>query len=424
MANYNQMLQRLINKSLLETDSKSIYVRENDHSAIIGPISRDTLKVFLDDSDLPEHFEIKSGTDDKWYGVYSHTYFQRRKPQLLSSVDFQKQTDIFVLVEGEKKGPYSPEEIRTFVNNKEIILTDEVSFDGGESWSKLYQVDEFDRRSLLQQPLPNSPEWEVFNESYNEVDQSLGHKSEESAETDAIAGLAFFEKIKNGNKEASDKDINDLNFGDSSAPKQKNKMVANFMWTFLFIFSAFGTYTILTNPKDAGLAKLQKEIDKENKQNNVGALNRNSRKPASAPVVHGSPINRVKSRAAVRRQPRSRKPTSRSFRSSDTFKNRFSERRMEDSPFEDERDERDEYEDDYNYDDDTDPVQNDPVRSKVSRETLDPNDNDDYYDDADELEGERIPAAEESSYGDVISGNSDSASGENVDELFDEEQEY
>lgn len=424
MANFNQMLQKIIDTQLSVTDMKTVFLRENDHSATIGPISRDGLKKFLDETDLPEHYEVKCGIDEAWNPIYSHPFFQRRKPQLISSVNFQKQNEIYILREGKKVGPYAIEDLKSDVKTKAILLTDEVSFDGGESWSKLYEVDEFDRRSLEQQPLPHSPEWDVFNESYNEVGESLTHKSEESVERDAIAGLAFFEKIKNGKLEQDqDKQISDLNFNTSEIIPQKSKMIANSFWAFLLVFSLFGTYNLLTDPSDGGLAKLKEEINKNEKVTKSSINNniKSNRQPASAPVIHGAPIPRKRINNRVIQKPRSRKPQSRSFRSSDSFKNRFDERKMDDNAF---RDIANEDTEEYPYDNDTDPVENDPVRSQVSKETLYPEDN--YYDDADELEPNDAKEyqddyqKEEVPFGEVISGKE--AVAEPAE--FDEEQEY
>ena len=138
-----------------------------------------------------------------WTPIFEHPYFQRRKPQLLStqsSEDGGEQT-FYVLKQGQKTGPFEKKRIATMLERKELLLTDLVSVNAGHTWGKLYQVEGFDRRTLKNSDqLPGLP--------FDGVFEKIEPTGTPDAETDALSGLAYLGNVKRGKVIEREKNAN------------------------------------------------------------------------------------------------------------------------------------------------------------------------------------------------------------------------
>lgn len=362
----------------------------------LGPFPGASLKNFADEAPFPEGTQIKDAkSTTAWQEIFSHPFFQRRKPQLVSTDNFsESQEDVFLLVEGQKRGPYSVSEVHVLIDTKEILLTDMVSFDQGHTWKKLYQYEDFDRRELSQGNLPESPGWEIFKESNQEIENELLNPKEEQIETNAIAGLAFLENLKSGKtssayNKSTIKEEEKIEEPIQEAetipfPKQnivqEEKASANpkikYAYAAAIFFLLSGSLFFLTNGNS-------------NKRSMAS-------KSADAPVLEGQPLEnedtessknvRGKARSNTYRSaivkkkngPRSRRPAS--ITDTDAFQQR---RKLSDDPYEyndkDPYDDMVKNDDVYDYDQGDTPVQQDPVRAKVDKKTIDPEES--YYGD-------------------------------------------
>lgn len=190
-------------KDILQTEEEilsKVEMREHifeikDAELSLGFISLYDLKAYVfEHEDEAKNYSVRNIDSDEWKNVFEHPYFQRRKPQLVSADNLKDADDqeFFILIKGQKTGPYEKYELSEMVEKKELLLTDMVSFNGGHTWVKLYQVDGFDRRALRDSSvLPGMPEDEVLRKSESSQ-SSIGDT------TDGFISLAFLGNQKKG----------------------------------------------------------------------------------------------------------------------------------------------------------------------------------------------------------------------------------
>ena len=305
------------------------------------------------------------------------------------SVDIKDGEMIYILVDGLKSGPFSKEQICEMVETHDLLVTDSVSVNGSE-WFNLHQWSAFDRRASHQEELPGLPQVNLFMASDKEVDDTLINKNESLVERDAMAGLAYLGNIKSGKKVQHHSDKQTAQSGDKvdldelpeiehlEFEKQSSKK-DTYVWGAVLSFALVGILYVFMPPGKSNKVAAKKVETKKSAK----IATRSAKKPAKI-------NNRAAKRAANRKIVKARKKKT-SFSKSKAFKNRAprrkpASRKIEKPVVEDP--------DDYYYDDGTDPVELDPVRSKIAKETFDPDDEeaDEYLD---ELDAEREPAGEE-----------------------------
>ncbi len=297
---------------------------------------------------------------------------------------------VYILVDGLKSGPFSKEEIVDMVQSRDLLVTDSVSVDG-HSWFNLHQWSEFDRRSSHSEDLPGIPKVNLFTASDQEVDQSLESENEELIERDAMAGLAYLGNINNGkraqhhndkyaNKDETKADIDNIPDLDPVDFQKSSSKKETYVWGAVLSLALAGILYVFLSPGAPN------KVVKTKAEPMVKRAIIKPRKPASTAKNNRAISNANKAKKVVKA--RSRKP---SFTKSKAFKNRAPRRvpaakKIEKPVVEDP--------DDYYYDDGTDPVELDPVRSKLAKETFDPEDEnlDEYLD---EVDAEREPASQE-----------------------------
>jgi len=421
--------------------------------APLGPFQGSNLKNFCDQNELPEETQIRDAKGVKdWQNIFTHPYFQRRRPQLISTQDFPEDYEnIYFLVEGVKEGPVTPLELDELLDQREILLTDQVSFDDGHTWKKLFEYEDYDRRDLSADKLPESPGWDVFKGSNEEIDQGLTHPSQELIETEAIAGLAFIEAIKSGKtakfydkkspnlsnqeveKAAENADILEL---PTQAPKveggQKSSLIPKAA-AMIFILVMIG----------GSLKLLSESMGPKNSQKNL--VNSESIKEQEIEQPNGQKSTRNSFRSPNRRartKARSRRPAS--ITEGDSFRDAKERRRMEDRPYEDDYqdpgyDEYNQVEKAYGYDNGDTPVEQDAIRGRLDKKTIDSNEN--YYDDETPFDDQEINAPDAGRNGDAptlepangrvqeVWGNGSSANGQRFpnaleEEVYPEDAEY
>ncbi len=160
---------------------------KDDKGNSFGPFQTDTLReTAAVDQDFFESVTAFNYATEKEKPFYQNTKFQRRKPKLVSLQGVESTDEFYLLIKGVKKGPYSLAEVKEMAQKREIALNIMASMDKGQSWIKLFEHHEFDRRLLKnKEELPFSP-----NESeLSKVPQNKVNKSNEADE--ALVGLAF-----------------------------------------------------------------------------------------------------------------------------------------------------------------------------------------------------------------------------------------
>jgi len=169
----------------------------------LGPIYNQDLKAYVaQDANFPISCFVSQFAAEEWIPILQHPFFQRRKPQLVARNDLNiEHEEFFLLHEGKKSGPHSAEEIDDKLKNGKVLVSDQISSDGGQSWGRVYEIEEFDRRNITPSgELPFMPEWQVFNNSFDEVEKDLTqlNSNSKAIETDAIASLAYLENLQSG----------------------------------------------------------------------------------------------------------------------------------------------------------------------------------------------------------------------------------
>ena len=368
------------------------------NSAPKGPYIGAQLKHVCDMIEFPEETLVRDAKNiGDWINLYNHPAFQRRRPQVVGQdKEISEDRHTYVLVDGQKYGPFNLTEITEQLETGDLLLTDLVSLDDGHTWKKLYQYTNFDRRSHTQEQLPSAPGWEVFNKSNEEIGEHLGDVDPSELDINAMAGLAFLENRQhqkvavqhdNGNEPSEEEtEAEVVQFTGQKVEKTHNKKKSSWKSDLgyaaaivFFLGSAFYLFTNdpLENQKivhqtesvksrTPASVKVEKEAQQEKEEEEKEAV-----------VKKSGTKSRTRSARAKRAVPRSRQPAS--LTENEDFRDR---RDMEDRPYEDDRDPyaaSDDYNDDYAYDDGDTPVTQDKIRKKLDKKTVDSED--EYYDD-------------------------------------------
>ncbi len=126
-------------------------------SIIFGPFETESLKHYVGEN---EHlFENASATrmdNEEYKPFWEHATFQRRRLQSVNS-DAPNEGPFWLLHNGLKVGPFSFAEIDKKIEVGVLGMTDYISCDDGHSWPKIYEIHQFDRRTLNPDELPMAP---------------------------------------------------------------------------------------------------------------------------------------------------------------------------------------------------------------------------------------------------------------------------
>jgi hypothetical protein len=181
-----------------QIESSELWMIKDRQGQMLGPFDTQSIKEYASQHEyLFEDSVAYNLEDEEWKPFFKVAKFQRRKPKLVPMQGLMSSDSFLVLFNGEKKGPFTLAQIQKFVDDKKIALNVQVSLDEGESWIKLYEHHEFDRRLKKNvDDLPFVPESEVFDHAQEAVHNKTGIRTKADDEEDAIVGLAF---MSNGN---------------------------------------------------------------------------------------------------------------------------------------------------------------------------------------------------------------------------------
>jgi hypothetical protein len=208
MAN-NQAVLTTYLKDILFSEEEIVKSVEREHifemkdkeDTSLGFIAVYDLKAYVfENEDEAGDYSVRNIDSTEWAPVFSHPYFQRRKPQLVPLAGLAQDNDqqYFILKNGQKTGPFEKFELLSMLEEKEILLTDMVTTNAGHTWMKLFQVENFDRRILKESDqLPGVPAQAVMN-----TNDSV---STHNPETEAISSLAYLSNVKRGKSVERDK---------------------------------------------------------------------------------------------------------------------------------------------------------------------------------------------------------------------------
>ena len=275
-----------------------LWLVKDDQGTSYGPFDTETIKVAAQ-----EHQELFEGyfafnlATEKEKPFFQNTKFQRRKPKLVSLHGLQTIDSFYLLIQGVKKGPYKLQEVKEMAAQKLIPLNIQASIDKGETWIKLFEHHEFDRRLLKnKEELPFSPAEEVLDHSHADA-ITINNQAKAKDTEDAIVGLAFIgsgndkgqqiqpvsqkEKAKIAQyKNTNQEDIKSSIF-DSIFEKFNFKYVG-FALSFVFVlFTAFNSFNSSFND-DSNSSKVAIRKVKVPTSKNIINGEQVKRKPAQA----------------------------------------------------------------------------------------------------------------------------------------------
>ena len=189
----------LLPKEALESGN---YPRSEVFEALIdekkmGPFWQEDLKDFVNDAGLHDsETKIKNIDEDQWISLHEHPLFQRRKPSLVGTSDINNPDNrYFLLSNGKKIGPFSNEELLSKIESLEILFTDYVSIDEGQSWGKIYEIEGFERRDLKPSKLPQMPDKSLLNNSLEDATNAV-QKSKDNDQS--LVSLAYIGHLNEG----------------------------------------------------------------------------------------------------------------------------------------------------------------------------------------------------------------------------------
>lgn len=362
-------LQDILNVDLETTKSKypeDMYfeIKKQGHLPF-GFCSLNSLKEFV--KQHPQSIDeliIRNSESTHWINLYEHPSFQRRKLQLLATDDFSldDEQEYFILSNGQKHGPYESIQIRAMLESKEILITDEISVDGGSKWHKIYNLENFDRRALKESDeLPSLPSSAVLNK--------VRTKLPENSTNNALSLMAF---IKGDRSKVNQKEVDEM-----SAITKTSKSIP--FAKILFLASAIGlsyfAYNVLSNlksPFKATTSKIGEQIENSNEV--PGNFNEDNFSSGLGEKIENKNIQQRQIHDGGRFEVRELSPIKmnrlpkKSFMDSKVYKDSQNDQGDYRYDAENDRDRQDIQENKY---DDSTPIELDPVMQQVSKEVYD-----------------------------------------------------
>lgn len=361
-------LKNLIDVCISVEDFKKLHITEIENTSWIevefqGDImgyakSEDFKNINLDNPLNTNNVRIRTYGSEEFKSLFEHPLFQRRKPQLVSAESLSAEAEQFYLLKnGQKTGPFATHELHQMLDQRDILPTDLVSVDDGQTFVKLFQVEGFDRRTLRSNhELPSA-----IRESLVAKNKEEHNYVKENNDTDAIASLAYLGQIKAGkmnDRVQEEKFENEMKEKYTSYSKGMILVFLAVVAFALFQMKSFFPLNFLSTKKPIGeqpeiLEPVGVPFDPTSRspgQNNVEDSGRNSVK-----FQEGNFQNRRINSVVPRKI--------KSFDQSSTFKNQRNENRDDTTtqfiePA------------DHYYDDNPAPIELDPVQSQVSKETF------------------------------------------------------
>lgn len=141
----------------------------------------------------PDHFVIalaKRMNEEKWLPFLSHEVFKNTlfKPEV---IDEPKEKQFWMLIEGQLSHPANLKEINKRIELGRLSLTDSISTDEGETWHKIYHLEEFAHKLHSSRELPVSPGEAQFNRAKIKVFEKLESQAQEVARKENMSGMAY-----------------------------------------------------------------------------------------------------------------------------------------------------------------------------------------------------------------------------------------
>jgi len=363
-----------------EQITKDVEVREHifeikDSTNTLGFISLYDLKGHINGhEDELTNYYIRNIDSNDWILIFEHPFFQRRKPQLVSSEEIKNEDDseFFVLIKGQKTGPYQKYEIMEKLENKELLLSDMVTLNGGATWIKIFQIDGFDRRRLKESgQLPGMPSEELLQ-------RPIERKNKMDVDTDAMSSMAFLVNSilgKNIKRQREDFLQDETIRNDDQSAKYKLLLIASIIGIiYLIYFNSKSSLNSSSNAKNANaIGQAEEMLSPKDKENNGPAKNQTNNEVSNR---QNNQINRqlnnqesINNNKFQRRSMAPVRPASRkSFMDTKNYRDNTPEKNTDNNA---ENSVENSAENNNYFYDNPAPMELDPVRSQISKENFD-----------------------------------------------------
>ncbi|MBL7665324.1 MAG: hypothetical protein JNM93_09330 [Bacteriovoracaceae bacterium] len=168
------------------SDTMLWFLRNNE--VVHGPFQESVLKDYIfKNAVLMESIEACNAEEKEWKAIFEHPRLGRRIGPVQVPPD-----GLFILVKGQKAGPYKIEEVQSLIAKNHVYYTDLFSDDSEKTWKRLYDHPQLNRR-LGAKSLPQLPEAGIFAKADSAAKDFLNSKRHQNQqdEADAVIGLAF-----------------------------------------------------------------------------------------------------------------------------------------------------------------------------------------------------------------------------------------
>lgn len=178
----------------------SLWMVKDEQDKVFGPYDTEGLKVYISRYQyLFEKTKAYNLKSEQWSDTFAVSHFQRRKKDKNKATQVYT-NEFYIQLNKQKSGPYSKDEIQTFLNNGQLTPKSPISTDRGKSWIKVFEYHAFDRRSLkTNQELPFRPDKDILEKVALTKEEIIKAKEQD----DAIVELAYLGHQK-GQKENSE----------------------------------------------------------------------------------------------------------------------------------------------------------------------------------------------------------------------------
>ncbi len=274
-----------------------------------GPYSLDNLKEYLiANEDFPLNTMAANQQERQWKALHSYAIFSKRKPQLIETPLAINSSESFHVLElGRPKGPFTAEEILEKLSSSQIVFSDELSTDGGKTWSKVHRFEYFDRRTT-KEDLPQIPNRSILSSTKEELFKKRAHQDRQ----EAIFGQIMY-RNDGINLEVDPEYEESINKGNSSNKGLTITVIVSLLFAIFFYLYQSNSFDNTASDETGSKAKVQ---------NDKKPLETKALKKAE-PIAEAKPIeiqaNIKRTPSATKLEPGQLKKTP--FEDTSTFKN-------------------------------------------------------------------------------------------------------
>jgi hypothetical protein len=184
-------------------DENELFVVQAEGETL-GPFQRSRIVALIQEyPDETKDFETKTMAETSWSSIVSHPLLPIEREELeeafippIDSIPTSKAT-ITLLRRGIAEGPFTVEQINHLLDKKEALYVDQISTDGGKSFSPIHSVQEFNRQGDKEN-LPMSPEDKIYRDVQATTSHKLDNQSDNYQTKEALAGMAYIGHLKMG----------------------------------------------------------------------------------------------------------------------------------------------------------------------------------------------------------------------------------